>query len=199
MSIVDTAENDDNDLKKQNISEFISLITQVYSASPQLIHSKKRSIHLSASTENTSKFLSRTFQDEEKFLNLLRDMVKEMDNMQGQLLSYVDTYVLHDTTEQSSKPHKSLHHQFSKFNLLQEAQKTETPASVHLDYSVVEDEKKTLLENKKLKSKLEYAEETLEILEQKYQDQEDEIEHLKDSIKSVSVSYKIENLNTELK
>lgn len=181
LSVTGASDHDANDLRKQDISEFISLITQVYSVSPQLIHSRKRSIHRSSSQENTSKFLSRTFQDEEKFLNLLREMVKEMDNMQDQFLSAVNTHVLDNTEEE----YKVVNQRLSKLNLVQEPS-----VSVHLDtstYSVVEDEKKTLAENKKLKDDLEVAEENIEELEQKNQDQADEISHLKDIIKSVSI------------
>lgn len=133
--------NDTNDLKKQDISEFISLITQVYSTSPQPIHSQKK--------RGTSKFVSDQ-EDEERFLNLLRKMVKEIEDMDKEFLASMNNHFFDGTVEISKR--------VSQMNI-------KSP---------------TLVNESKL-------EQDVAILEQKNNEQTEEINHLRDIIKHVSV------------
>lgn len=170
VSVSGANNNEGNELKKQGITEFISLITQVYSNSPQLINSQKRASS-NNSKRGTSKFVSGAA-DEEQFLNLLRKMVKEIDDMHIEFLSSLNNHFF-DNQKNITELTAETSQRFSQLDLKSS------------DYSVVEND-----ETKELKSKLEAAEQEMSLLEQKNSEQTDEINHLRELIKNVSVFFK---------
>lgn len=179
----------------------MSIITQVYSQSPQLGNSTRKLTLTEKSTsgslsKTTSKITSRSFPDEERFLNLLQTMINQMNSMRSEFLLSVKDSLFDKASDQE-------HHELLIETIKNEEQlrgnvmkqpvpiKTETltsnlESSNSSAFSVVDDEKKIVIENKELQTKLEAAEEDVVSLEQKNQQQEDMITRLREIVKNVN-------------
>lgn len=203
--------DDDTQLEKKDISDFMSIITQVYSQSPQvdkcirkLSLTDKSSSGLSSKT--TSKLTSRTFPDEERFLNLLQSMINQMNSMRFEFLEsvkdslfiQVDLEQLHKLQIESIKNEEQLQDNFPKESvsvqestqkekpIMQAASRTDPDSSSSSTFSVVDDEKKISTENKELQAKLEVAEEDVASLEQTNEEQKKVIAQLRQLVKNVN-------------
>ncbi|RCI02498.1 oligomeric, coiled-coil, peripheral membrane protein, partial [Rhizopus stolonifer] len=138
--------------------------------------------HLSLSKRG----LGSSNEPDEQFLDLLKNMIQDMNSMKTDFLVYLKTnFTDMETVKQDpSKVQRSLSPPLLRPTVVEESQKpslASSPASSI--FSVIEDDKKLVLENKDLKSKLTTAEEEVVSLEQKNQEQADEISQLKETIK----------------
>ncbi|KAI8327568.1 hypothetical protein EDC96DRAFT_453219 [Choanephora cucurbitarum] len=162
-------EQDGPDLKKQDITDFISIIHQVYSPHQQLAQSIQR---LSLDNKKSSKLIT-TEEEEAKFLNVLRKMVKEIDDMKDDFLKYLKDNFFNG--QHSLSFHESRQISSPVDSIAPSALTSSTASSV---FSVIEDDKRWALENKDLKLKLASVEKEME-------QQTDEISRLKETVKLV--------------
>ncbi|KAI8979761.1 hypothetical protein BDF20DRAFT_530265 [Mycotypha africana] len=208
-------------LNKRDIADFISIITQVYSNSPQWTNSARNKSRGSNRSEATITAATKRDSDSEaededndedeegkplELLQLINRMVQQVDEMGYQFLSSIKEQFFNSQQQQFSIQLKpsiiinaagNVQEEEAQPNQLHAIiqQKHVTPStSSSSQFSVLDNENandddhsENLLkaENRELKYKLEQAEEDVILLEQKQQEQADEITRLNDLIKSL--------------
>jgi hypothetical protein len=207
ISVNGVNSDEHTELEKKDISDFMSIITQVYSQSPQLADSMRKlsladKTASESSSKTTSKLTSKAFPDEERFLEILQTMINEMNSMGFEFLMSVKDNLFNNAQQHPQLLIESIKNEEPSLQVSVTKQPTREArnkkasleiASSNLDtstssaFSVVDDDKKMIMENKELQAKLETAEEDIVSLEQKNQEQAEEIAQLRDIIKNVNM------------
>ncbi|KAI7898428.1 uncharacterized protein BX663DRAFT_480235 [Cokeromyces recurvatus] len=173
---------EEDGIEKKDILDFISIITQVYYS------------------QLPTKLLRHQEEQNDWLLQLLNKMMKEMDEMNNKFLKSIRENLLKQQMEDDGKKAFIMNDTSSAMvarltpklivsTAIATASATASAsvsASSSSDFSVVEDDyKKLVIENKELKNKLGNMEEEMNLLEQKNQEQAEEISQLRELVKTL--------------